>query len=129
MNSNRLASDGPLQYLGLIFDGSKTLIRSSSIHRYHRKLKKAIRAAEVRRDEETHDPSRQAPLRQQALYNMYSELPIRGVKIKARKARQRYRGNFTDYMARSAKLLNSQHIERQRRKVLKKFRSSIRKHK
>ncbi len=127
LNSRQLACL-PLQYLGFTFDGSRTLVRSSSVHRYHRKLKKAIQAAEFRRDKETKASGSEAPLRQQALYNMYSELPTRGVKIKARKARQKHSGNFTHYMARSAKLLNSPSIERQRRKVLRKFHTSVRKH-
>jgi hypothetical protein len=129
MNDKELASRRQLQSLGFIFNGSEAMVRSSSIHRYHRKLKAAIQAAEVRRGTESRDPLQKTPLRKQALYNRYSELPLRGRRAKARAGRQKYHGNFTHYMARAAGLLNSQHIERQRRHVLKKFRASIRKHK
>jgi RNA-directed DNA polymerase len=36
---------GPLQYLGLIFDGRRALIRRSSISRYYSNMKKAVSAA------------------------------------------------------------------------------------
>ncbi len=67
IRSNQLATHKQLQYLGLIFNGSKILIRSSSIHRYHRKLGKAIQAAEYRRKKETNVSGQWSPLRQQAL--------------------------------------------------------------
>lgn len=129
LTSSQLESQKQLQYLGFIFNGNEALVRPSSIHRYHRKLKKAIRAAELRRDKDGEKSGQKAPLRQRALYNMYSELPIRGVKINARKRRQKYRGNFTHYMARSAEVMDSRSIEQQRRKILKKFRTDIQKHK
>ncbi len=125
MYRDELASHKQLQYLGFIFNGDEVMVRSSSIHRYHRKLKKGIQAAEHRRCRETLASGQEAPLRQQALYNMYSELPVRGKRIKARRSRQ----NFTDYMKRSAKLMDSERIRRQRGKALKKFRASIRKRK
>ena len=129
LTSNKLRSNEQLQYLGFIFNGTEVLVRPSSIHRYHRKLKRAIRAAGHTRDEETIKSGQIAPLRQQALYNKYSELPVRGAKIKARKLRQTYSGNFTHYLASSAVVMNSRAIERQRRKILKKFRTVVRKHK
>lgn len=128
LTSAKLKSEKQLQYLGFIFNGTDVLVRSSSIHRYHRKLKRAIRAMGHQRDEESRKSGTLAPLRQQALYNKYSELPTRGTKIKARKRRQTYRGNFTDYLASSAVVMNSRSIERQRRRILKKFRTDIKKH-
>ncbi len=38
----------PLQYLGLVFDGCEVKIRESSLTRYRRKMKKGIKAAQVR---------------------------------------------------------------------------------
>lgn len=40
------AQEGPLQYLGLTYDGEKVLLRSSTVSRYHRKLRKYIAASE-----------------------------------------------------------------------------------
>lgn len=114
-----------LQYLGFIFNGSKTAIRSSSIHRYHRKLKKAIQATKFRQQRES-EKNPEAPFRKQALYNMYSELPLRGKKIKERQKRHKYQGNFTHYLEKAAKTMQSPVIQRQRNKALKRFRKRIR---
>lgn len=43
-------SDRPIQYLGFIFDGKRKLIRNSSLARYRRKAKRAIRLAKNTRD-------------------------------------------------------------------------------
>lgn len=40
------AQEGPLQYLGLTYDGKKVLLRSSTLSRYHRKLRRYIAASE-----------------------------------------------------------------------------------
>ncbi len=116
-----------LQYLGFMFNGVDAVIRPSSIHRYHRKVKKAIQSAAIRRDLESERSGHATPLRKKALYNMYSELPVRGKKIKARKKRQKFRGNFIDYMAKSANVMDSQRIERQRKRTLRRFRASLNK--
>ena len=116
-----------LQYLGFMFNGVDVVIRPSSIHRYHRKLKKAVQAAVIRRNHESERSCRFAPLRKKALYNMYSDLPVRGKKIKARKQRQKFSGNFIHYMTKSANMMDSQHIERQRKRTLRRFRASLEK--
>ncbi len=112
----------PLQYLGFLFNGNKITIRPSSIHRYHRKLKKAVQAARFHQKRESLKKLHEAPFRKQALYNMYSELPLRGKKIKLLQGRKKYQGNFTHYMDRSAKIMKSPAIKRQRKKVLKLLR-------
>ena len=114
-----------LQYLGFMFNGFDAVIRPSSIHRYHRRLKKAIQAAEIRRDLESKSSGQMAPLRQQALYNMYSDGQIRGTKIKSRKKKQKFSGNFINYMAKSVGLMDSPRIKRQRKRVLRRFRSAL----
>ena len=114
-----------LQYLGLLFNGNKIAIRSSSIHRYHRKIKKAIQVAKSRQKAESRRKAQKAPFRKQALYNMYSELPLRGKKIKERQKHRKYRENFTDYMQRAAKITQSSVIRRQRKKMLKRLRKRI----
>ena len=120
-----LPSRRQLQYLGFVFNGSDAVVRSSSIHRYRRKLRKSIRMAKSRQYRESQGKSSPAPLRKQALYNMYSDKPVRGKRIQTRIRQRKFRGNFIQYMAHAAEYMNSSRIKRQRRKVLEKFRSSI----
>ena len=129
LNSDDLRSRQQLQYLGFIFNGESVLVRPSSVHRYHRKIKKGTLAAGYRRERETERSSEQAPFRQQSLYNMYSELPLRGIKIRRRKKSLPYKGNFTHYLSRAAKVMESPNIERQRKKALRRLRSTIKKQK
>ena len=121
-----LTSREQLQYLGFLFNGSEVVVRSSSIHRYRRKLRKGIRMAKGRQAQESQGKSLPAPFRKQALYNMYSDKPVRGKRIQARNRRRRFIGNFVTYMDRAAKQMNSPSITRQREKVLKRFRDSVR---
>lgn len=39
--------DGAMQYLGFTFDGVRVLVRGKSIARFHRKMRNAVRAAEI----------------------------------------------------------------------------------
>lgn len=126
-DSQDLASK-QLQYLDFLFNGSKVMIRSSSIHRYQRKVKKAVQAAKFRQMRESQEKAHQAPFRKQAIFNKYSELPPRGKKLKAQKRRQKYRGNFTHYMTKSANKMESSTIRRQRRRLLKQLRERISQH-
>ena len=128
MNSNSLTTSKQLQYLGFMFDGSEVMVRPSSVHRFHRKLKKSISRAEIRRQRETDASGQEAPFRRQALYNMYSELPVRGKTARVRNAKRKYSGNFASYMKKSAELMDSTRIRRQRKNLLKRLRESIRKH-
>ena len=121
-----ISSSQPLQYLGFMFDGNCITVRPSSIQRYHRKLKAAVRASQHRRRRQSKASSKPAPLRKRALYNMYSDRPRRGTKIVAAMKNRRYVGNFTHYMDRAAVKLNSSRIAKQRRRVLKRFRDRIR---
>ena len=123
---NSISSQRPLQYLGFMFDGYDITVRPSSIHRFHRKLKKAVRVAQHRRQRESVASSMPAPLRKQALYNMYSERPRRGTKIVAAMKNRRHRGNFTHYLDRAADRMKSDRIAKQRKRVLKRFRDRIR---
>ena len=116
-----LKGHAQLQYLGFVFNGTEAVIRSSSIHRYHRKLKKAVRGAKARQSRESQRSGQTAPLRKQALQNMYSDKPLRGKSILRRKKGRKYSENFTHYMERAAKVMDSPRISRQRRNVLKRF--------
>ena len=110
-----------LQYLGFLFNGSKIAIRSSSIHRYHHKLKRAIQAAKIKQLNESKGKIQAVPFRKQSLYNMYSELSLRGRKITLRKRNQKYPGNFTHYMEKSTKIMDSLTIKLQRKGYLSDF--------
>ena len=125
VRSGRELPHSQLQYLGFLFNGKKIMVRSSSIHRYDRKVKKAIQAAIFRQIMEIKRGTREAPFRKRAIYNMYSELPLRGTKIKSRKKNQKYRGNFTHYMEKSAKAMDSLTIRLQRNRLLKRLRARV----
>ena len=129
-NGGELRSGRQLQYLGLVFNGTDVVIRSSSIHRYHRKLKKGLRAAVHRQRLESCASGMDAPLRRQALYNMYSELPVRGEKVRQRQNRLKHSGNFIRYLDRAVSRLGADlgadRIKRQRRKLLRHFRRKLR---
>lgn len=126
ISGRELGSQRQLQYLGLVFNGKDTVIRSSSIHRYRRKVKKSIRLTEARQIREGQGNPNSAPFRKQALYNMYTEKPLRGKRINARIKSRKLRGrkhmrNFTYYMSRAARRLNSSRLSRQRTRELRKL--------
>ena len=125
--SGFISARRPLQYLGFMFDGHSVTVRPSSVHRYHRKLKAAIKVAQYRRQRETNVHFKLAPLHKRALYNMYSERPRHGTKIVAAMKIRKYRGNFTHYLERAADTMGSVRVSRQRNRVLKRFRDRIRK--
>ena len=70
--------------------------------------------------------TRRAPFRKQALYNMYSDKPVRGKRIRIRTQGRKYRGNFIGYMDRAAKELGSTRVELQRERVLEAFEDKLR---
>ena len=125
---NSLSPQVQLQYLGLVFDGHDSVIRTSSIHRYRRKIRESIRLTENRQFREGHNKPGVAPFRKQALYNMYSEKPLRGKRVNARVRRRKHKGNFTHYMSRAANHLDSSRLARQRRRELRKFRDRLKQH-
>lgn len=102
--TNTLHADKPLQYLGFSFDGSREHIRSSSISRYYKKLRKRIWT------------SRKAMERNNALRASRSELP-RGLFLRTIHKGYSYPGrrNFLSYGYRAAKIMNSRSIKKQLR--------------
>ena len=124
--SGSISPGMPLQYLGFMFDGHHITVRPSSVHRFHRKLKAAVRVAQHRRRRESSASSMPAPLRKRALYNMYSDRPRHGTKIVEAMKNRPYSGNFTHYLDRAADEMKSDRIARQRRRALKRFRDRIR---
>ena len=120
-----LSPRNQLQYLGLVFDGKNLRVRSSSIQRTHRKLKKAIWATRIRRGREAEASGANAPFRRQALYNMYSDMPVKGKRINQQQKNRKYKGNFTHYMDRAANVTGSHNIATQRLKLLRQVHSRI----
>ncbi len=122
--------DTPVSYLGLSFDGHSVTIRPSSIHRYHRKLRRALRRAPILREEETaareRTDGKEAPLRVQAIMNRYSELDVRGKKAIRFENSKRFSGNFIRYLDRAAEATGSKSIAAQRRRLLSMLRRRIR---
>lgn len=84
----------PLQYLGFIYDGKKTLIRSSSLSNYYRRLISKIRSSKNKARQNNSKPYRRK------IYRMYSHL--------ARKQR-----NFITYAYRSSETMEDNLIKRQ----------------
>lgn len=103
-------SDKPLQYLGFTFDGERTLIRSASLSRYSRKMKRGVRLAKRTRDK--HNKTRinagQATrsIYKRQLYGRYSHLGNR---------------NFVRYGYRAAEIMGSSDIGRQLKPLWKRL--------
>lgn len=104
-----LASDRPFQYLGFTFDGTRTLIRSSSIGRYYGKMRRGVRA-KVRAAYAKGVPFDQIFLRQ--LFRRYTHF-----------GRSR---NFPRYAYRAAEKMNSPEIKSQLAPHMKQFKRCLR---
>ena len=120
--SDELHTSRQLQYLGFVFNGSNSVVRPSSIHRSYRKLSRAIKATVIRQIQEGHGETVGVPFRKQALYNMYSELPLRGKRIINQKNSRRLTRNFAEYVAEAAKTMDSRVMRRQYKRLLRHFR-------
>lgn len=95
----------PFQYLGFMYDGKHTLIRSSTIARQKRRALQAIRSAtrSARKNEDT-------ILRKKKLYSLYSHLKN---KTGNKKTKKTIRSNFYTYVRRSYNRTNAPSIKRQ----------------
>lgn len=97
-----IQADKPLQYLGFIFDGQRILIRSSSLARFSKKMKRAVKLAKdtmlkrngIRSDKGLPIES----LYRKKLYKKYSYLGNR---------------NFLSYGYRASKIMESEDIRKQ----------------
>ena len=100
-----LIGSPPLQYLGFTFDGQNRLLRSQTMSRYHRRMKRAVhsagRAAFQAQDCKIHC---------QELYEQYSHLGQR---------------NFIKYALRASENMGSQKIRRQVRNHWKQLHKEI----
>jgi RNA-directed DNA polymerase len=110
-NGSTLVSDKPFQYLGFTFDGTRTLIRPSSIHKYYRKMSGGVRA-KIRAAHENGVPRDSIYMRE--LFRKYTHL-----------GRVR---NVPQYAFRAARVLDAPEIRKQMRSHMPKFKKTIRYH-
>lgn len=108
-SGGQLTADKPFQYLGFTYDGSKTLIRQSSLNRYYSKMSAGIRA-KVRAAHRQGIPSDQIFMRQ--LFMRYTHF-----------GRSR---NFPRYAYRAATVLNAPEIRRQVSRHMNIFKKMVR---
>lgn len=97
----------PLQYLGFIFDGQNCLLRSQTVSRYYRRMKRAVRLAGCAASQAKNDR-----IHRKEIYEKYSHLG---------------RYSFIKYAFRSSRTMNSPKIRRQVRNHWKKLREEIEK--
>jgi RNA-directed DNA polymerase len=109
-------ADKPLQYLGFLYDGQKTIIRSAALARYSERMKQGVKLA--KRTMKKHNKIRGLngqpvhPLYKKKLYSRYSHLGQR---------------NFIRYAHRAAKLMDSRAIKRQIKPLWKRLIDEIEK--
>lgn len=101
-----LKADQSIQYLGFMFDGKRKYLRTSSISRYRRRAKAAIRLAEATRNK----------------YNKIRESRNLGTKdLYRKKILKRYfhtgNSNFIRYGLRAAEIMKSKEIKKQIKKL------------
>jgi RNA-directed DNA polymerase len=121
-------ADGVLQYLGFTFDGSKILLRLSSIDRYYSKMRAGVSLArQTQRKANRKEESRKLPfskLRRKQLYIRYSYLYSRHRPADPSRA-SKTKGNFLTYVYRAAAKLKSPHIKAQMRAHWRKLNEEI----
>lgn len=109
-----LSAEKPIQYLGFMFDGTRTFIRPASLTRYYRKMKVKIRLAKKSRDRingllrKRGEDERKLFLK--SIYNGYTHLGRR---------------NFITYGYRAAKIMDSKTIRQQLRSHWRKIQREI----
>ncbi len=72
-NGEMLGCDSPLQYLGFSFDGDNVRIRSQTLAKFYRRMRKAVRREKYLAYHRTHD-GRDARVRRKQLYSRYTHL-------------------------------------------------------
>lgn len=114
LKDGRLVTEKPLQYLGFLFDGEKTYLRSASLARYSDRVKRGVRVAKATmakrnraRAARGEDPR---PLFTSNLMRRYTYFGRR---------------NFISYGYRAAKIMNSDGIRKQLRPLWGKFRLAL----
>lgn len=113
--NGRLITDTPLQYLGFLFDGTRTLVRTASLARYYRKMRAGVGLAgqTMRRHNKLrkkHNEPTETHLYRRKLQIRYSYLG---------------RHNFIAYALRAATIMNEPAIKKQIRRHWNKLRWQI----
>ena len=98
----------PLQYLGFLFDGSRTLIRTQSIARYYRRMKTGVYFAAKNASENQNPEGKR--IRKFSLYETYSHLGRR---------------NFVRYGYRASSIMKARAIRKQLKKHWKALHQQI----
>jgi RNA-directed DNA polymerase len=115
--NGKLTADSPLQYLGFLFDGTRTLIRTASIARYYRKMRAGVGLAG-------------ATMRRHNILRKAHQEPLEN-NLYRRKLHIRYsylgRHNFIAYALRAAEAMDEPAIKKQVRRHWKKLRQQIKK--
>jgi RNA-directed DNA polymerase len=112
--SGQVRLDLPLSYLGLVFDGSRVLLRTVGISRYYAKMRSGVRlAAQTKRRHNRKEQLIGAPkstLKTRKLFVLYSYVGRR---------------NFTSYAYRAARTLDSPAIKNQIKRHWKVLQAEI----
>jgi len=112
--SGKLRADKPVHYLGFSFDGQREHIRSSSITRYYKKMRKKIWVTKKAMDR----CNGLRAGRGEAPRELFLRSIYRGYSCVGRR-------NFITYGFRAAKIMNSQSIRKQLRPHWKKLKKHI----
>lgn len=111
-----LCADKDLQYLGFMFNGRDTYLRSSSISRYHQKLKKSVSLSKKTMNKynlvRQKNSKEEKQLFKRKIYENYSHLG---------------KSNFIKYGLRAKKLMDSLKIKKQIKKLSNKLYTEINK--
>jgi hypothetical protein len=114
--NNKLCSDKPLQYLGFLFDGENISLRSSSLFKYHQKMKKSVKIAKKSKKKWNtiykKNNLKEKKLYKRKLYEKYSHLGKR---------------NFVRYGLRANEIMKSKSIKRQIKRLWVKLENEIEK--
>lgn len=127
--SGTLTENGELlQYLGFTFDGTRKLIRNSSITRYYAKMRRAVRLTKSTQRKhnrrEKNAGHRQTPLKKRKLYKRYSYLTHRRAQSSSGQ-KSPYSGNFLTYAYTASRRMGSPAIKVQVQNHWKKLQREI----
>lgn len=100
----------PLQYLGLMFDGRRVLLRPSGISRYYSKMRAAIRLAKATKRSGDEVRGVETPLRTKKIWRFFSHVG---------------RMSFPGYALEAARRTKSLHIKRQIAAHVKRLRRRL----
>lgn len=104
--SGELIAGIPLQYLGFEFDGRRPILKSSSLGKFYRKMKKGVRGrawrASIAKIKKRKNPTTETKLYKSKLYSSFSHL-----------GKYKRRGNYLTYAYRAADIMEEPRIRKQ----------------